>query len=348
MATRVLTAFAISPCAGIGGAVATEVYFAHERAQRVGWWTLTTSIGPPCAPLIFGWVVDYLGTNWVFWILAMINFCQFLAYVAVNLESRYVGRHQQPETGTEETTYGSLRHQSRVSYRRIDNTPWSSRQIYSCIFVLRHADVALVIFAVTMMTAFLNISMIVEIPAVLGQKFNLSGGQIGLQCLGPIIGSLVGEQIGGRTSDYIIRRHYRRSGKHNYALRLHLTHIAWAAAVAGTITFYVQTERAHVDEWNVTPLIGAGVAWFGAQILITTLITFAVDCHRDDAMDITMLSNLTRHVWGFVSIPFACYEVIALIWHFFINRLLLFSFPRCSPTWDSLGQVAYLGYYWLL
>ena len=294
IATRILASIAICPCAGIGGAVATEIYFAHERAQRVGWWTLTVSIGPPLAPLIFGWVVDRVGPDWVFWILAMINFGQFVAYLAFNAESRYPNRHQQPAGSTDQNAVVPRKRQSRLSYRRLSKEPFNLRELYSCFLTLQYPTVALVIFATTIMFGFVNVSLIIEIPHVLGEKFQLTGGQIGLQCLGPIVGAVIGEQIGGRFSDFLIRRHFQRTNN-----------LAWAAAIAGTVTFYVQTQRAHHGEWNVTPVIGAGIAWFGSQILLTTMITFAVDCHRESAMGITVLSNLTRHFWGFVSAPSA-------------------------------------------
>lgn len=302
MVTRVLAAAFICPCAGIGGAVATELYFAHERARRIGWWTLTVSVGPPLGPLVMGWVVDRAGSDWVFWVLAMINFGQFLVYLALNAESKYPERHLSTSTSDDTPTSASwVKKQSRLSYPRLNGAPWTLRELYSCFLVLQHLDVAVVMFAVTVMFAFVNVSMILEIPHVLGEKFELTGGQIGLQCLGPIIGALIGEQVGGPLSDFIILRRFKRTGRHNYSSRLNLTHLAWPAAVAGTVTFYVQTQRAHKGEWNVTPLIGAGVAWFGSQILLTTMITFAVDSHREVASDITLLSNLTRHVWGFVS-----------------------------------------------
>jgi MFS family permease len=300
MLTRALAAIAICPCAGIGGGVATELYFAHERARRIGWWTLTVSVGPPLAPLVMGWVVDRAGPEWVFWVLAIVNFGQFLAYLTLNAESKYPEWHL-TTSNNDETSMSVTKNQSRLSFRRLNDAPWTLRELYSCFLVLRHLDVAVVIFTITIMFAFVNISMILEIPSVLGEKFELTGGQIGLQCLGPIIGAFIGEQVEGPLSDLIIRQRFKCTGRRNYSNRLSLTYLAWPAAVAGTVIFYVQTQRAHHGQWNVTPLIGAGIAWFGSQIVLTTMITFAVDSHREVATDITLLSNVTRHVWAFVS-----------------------------------------------
>ena len=43
--TRLLVAFFISPAIAISSAVVTETFFAHERAQKMGIWTLMVTLG---------------------------------------------------------------------------------------------------------------------------------------------------------------------------------------------------------------------------------------------------------------------------------------------------------------
>jgi MFS family permease len=43
--TRVLTAFIISPAVAIGSVVVTETFFAEERGQKMGLWTLMATVG---------------------------------------------------------------------------------------------------------------------------------------------------------------------------------------------------------------------------------------------------------------------------------------------------------------
>lgn len=81
MSTRILTAILICPPLGIGSGVVTELFFRREHAQKLGWWTLLLTIGIPLGPFIMGFVVQHLRVNWIFGILAIINFCQFLGYL---------------------------------------------------------------------------------------------------------------------------------------------------------------------------------------------------------------------------------------------------------------------------
>jgi MFS family permease len=59
MTSRILTAVFICPPLGIGSGVVTELFFKHERAQKMGWWTLMTTLGTPLGPFLMGFVVQH-------------------------------------------------------------------------------------------------------------------------------------------------------------------------------------------------------------------------------------------------------------------------------------------------
>jgi hypothetical protein len=146
-------------------------------------------------------------------------------------------------------------------------------------------------------------------PIAFGEKFHLNPQQIGLQFLGLIIGSVLGEQISGPVSDLMQRRRERQlhaRGIQRYVSptpRLWFSYLGFVTVIVGILIWGVRIAQATEGKWNVTPLVGAGIAAFGNQIVTTTLITFAVDCHRSRAGDIGVLVNLIRQVWGFIS-PF--------------------------------------------
>jgi hypothetical protein len=47
------------------------------------------TMGTPAGPFFRGFVVKYIGITWIFWIYAIINFAQFLAYLAIGAETLY-------------------------------------------------------------------------------------------------------------------------------------------------------------------------------------------------------------------------------------------------------------------
>jgi len=65
----------------------------------------------------------------------------------------------------------------------------------------------------------------------------------------------------------------------------------------------VRIDQAPEGHWNVTPIIGAGIAAAGNQIVTTVLITYAVDSYPEEAGSIGVFITLVRQLWGFLG-PF--------------------------------------------
>jgi hypothetical protein len=309
MATRVLASICISPALGIGGAVATELFFSRERAQKLGWWTLMTTLGTPGGPFIMGFVVQHLGVRWIFWILAIINMCQFIGYVCLGGESLY-----RPDRHADDAIdEGKLQHTRTISYRltlfqRIDPSPVTAWTFLSPFQLTTKLSVIVPACAYAVVFSYANIALIVEMPILFGEKFHLNAQQIGLQYIALIIGSVIGEQVSGPLSDWAQRRSDRalksiHRGHVRATHRLWFSYVGFATVIGGLLIWGIRIEQAAVGAWNVTPLVGAAIAAFGNQVITTTLIAYAVDCHRDRAMDIGVLINLIRQVWGFVG-PF--------------------------------------------
>ena len=55
--------------------------------------------------------------------------------------------------------------------------------------------------------------------------------------------------------------------------RLWLSHLGFVTVIVGLIVFGVQLQNATPMQWNVTPIVGAGIAAFGNQIVTTVLVT---------------------------------------------------------------------------
>jgi hypothetical protein len=100
--------------------------------------------------------------------------------------------------------------------------------------------------------------------------------------------------------------------------RIWSSYIGFLCAIIGFIIFGVQLQNTPRLHWNVTPLIGVGIAAFGNQVITTSLVTCkksrssvrtrhtltvvdAVDCHHEYAANIGVFFNFFRSTWGFVS-----------------------------------------------
>ncbi|KAI3332086.1 MFS general substrate transporter [Xylariaceae sp. AK1471] len=289
---RAIAAFFISPAAAIGSAVVQEMYFSHQRGYYMGIWTMFVTLGVPVAPFIFGFVALRVGYRWIYWTLAITNAVHLILYFLLSSESRYV-RGQEKQEAT--TSYA----RNLLRFRRIDRTPitvWDFAHplrlaVFPCVLV------PAVAYAVTFNLA--SVFPTIEIPQLYVELFELNTQEVGLQNLAVIIGTVLGEQIGGFCSDRWMKR---RRGSPAPEFRLWLTYSGYALVIGGVTLFLVQLQNAG-HSYNVTPTVGAGIAAAGNQIVTTVLVTYAVDCHREEAAAIGVFITFVRQIWGFIG-PF--------------------------------------------
>lgn len=190
--------------------------------------------------------------------------------------------------------------------RRVPLNPWD---FVHPLTLLARPCVVLPACAYAMIFLFGSILPSIEIPQIWPEKFGSDTQEVGLQYISLIVGSILGEQVGGHLSDRWMWYHrQRRSRNHNPKapapeLRLWISHIGIALTVCGVVVFLVQTENSPSKHWNVTPLIGAGIAAAGNQIVTTVYVTYAVDCCTSEAASVGVLITLIRQLWGFIG-PF--------------------------------------------
>lgn len=291
MATRVLTAFLISPPIGNGSGVVTELCEPEHRAQKLGWWTLMTTIGTPAGPFLMGFVVQHIGVQWIFWIFTMINFGQFLLYLAIGDETIYNPENERRSNGFLE----------KLRPRKISSHSLKLQDFIAPFALAQYPRVLIAACAHAITFCYANIAIIVEMPIAFGQRFHFNAQQIGLQFIAVIIGCVLGEQVSGPMSDWFLKWMRRTKGQSCPADRLWLSYIAFSTIFAGLLTWGFQLQ--HATEWNVTPCVGAAIASFGNQMQTTILTTFAVESKKERAAQVGILVNVCRQVYGFVRLP---------------------------------------------
>lgn len=81
---RILQGVAVSPVECLPSATIAEIFFLHERAFRIGIYTLLLLGGKNLVPLVSAAVIQSLGWRWVFWVVAIIvGFCGILLFLFV-------------------------------------------------------------------------------------------------------------------------------------------------------------------------------------------------------------------------------------------------------------------------
>jgi hypothetical protein len=234
--------------------------------------------------------------QWIYRILAITNFVQFILYFFLSHETLYM-RH----TALPPSTLSRI---PSVAFKQVSASPLSAADFWRPLTLVTYPNILLPTIAYTLVFSFAGILMTVEIPQIFTPAFHFNSQQIGLQFIGMIIGSILGEQIGGRGSDFIMRPKKAASASsvpRRPEHRIWLSYPGFVCVVVGLVVFCVQTDKAaEKGRWDVTPIVGIAIAGFGNQIITTVLTTYCVDCHAEVAGSIGVFINLVRSTWGFI------------------------------------------------
>jgi MFS family permease len=84
LVARIFQGFAVSSVECLPSASIAEIYFLHEKAYRLGIYTLLLLGGKNLVPLVSATIIDKMGWRWVFWIVAIVvAFCSCLLFLFV-------------------------------------------------------------------------------------------------------------------------------------------------------------------------------------------------------------------------------------------------------------------------
>lgn len=231
----------------------------------------------------------------MFWVLAIVNGVQFVLYLFFGPETRYLGGSAEGISDFKA---------QYLSFRRIDPTPLTFREFLHPLSMAKRPSVMIPACAYAMVFLFGSVMITVEVPQLVQVKFGLNAEQLGLQFIGVIIGTVLGEQIGGTMSDiWMSRRARKTQHRPEPEYRLWLGYPGVILTIVGVIVFLVTIQEAKADHWVVSPLIGTAIAAFGNQLVTTVMVTYAVDCYPEDSGSVGVFITFVRQMWGFIG-PF--------------------------------------------
>ena len=238
------------------------------------------------------------GWTWIYWTLAITNGVQFILYFFLSPETIYV--RNRPVANE---SHSAFRRQY-LNFGKIGPFPLKAKDFWMPLTLFIYPNILLPTIAYTMVFGFASVLITVEIPQLFGPKYRFNAQEIGLQFIGLIIGSVLGEQLGGRGSDYWMARKSTRSRRPEPEYRLWLSYFGYLTVIIGLVVFVEQLRRAVT--YNVTPIVGIAIAGFGNQLITTVLVTYTIDCHHEHSASIGVFINIVRSTWGFIGtrVPF--------------------------------------------
>lgn len=299
---RAVNAFFLSPASSIGSAVVAETFLKKDRGKYIGVWMVMITLGVPVGPLIFGVVTYKAGFRLIFWILAIINGVQLVLYFFFGPETLFIRSEDDapPQMNEKRQTFKS----KYLNFRRINPRRLSVADYVEPLKMVARPCAVLPALSYSVVFLFGSIIITIEIPQLFESKFELNTAQLGLQFIGVIVGSLLGEQVGGVLSDVWMRMWTKKRGiRPPPEFRLWLSYAGYVLTIVGVAVFLVTTEEAPAGKWTVVPVVGTAIAAAGNQVVTTVLVTYAVDSAAEKAASVGVFVSLARQVIGFIG-PF--------------------------------------------
>lgn len=296
MTTRFLVAIFISTGGAVGSCIVADLSFGHERGKKNGWWSLGYILGTPGGPFFMGFIQQHVGTKWIYFTFAILNFLQFICYL-FSKETVYIKPNDSNKTkvGKLVKFFGFYKTTNKLFSWRLFCGPFKQALDYK---------VTLVVIAATVVFSYANIVLIVETPQIFGPLFSLDAQQLSLQYIAIIVGSIIGELLAGPLSDWWMKFCIKkRGGRKVIADRLWVSYYGYICVIVGLMVWGVYLYKAQKGHWVFTPLIGSAIAAAGNNIVTTVLVVYAIDTNPAKAADTGLYFNFIRMAFGFVG-PF--------------------------------------------
>lgn len=229
MAARFFQGFGVSPGATVGMAVVGDLFFEHERGQKLGLWVLAIDAGLLVGPIIGGFM-DLVSAEWIQWLTAILFALLLVLELALMSETLYPRNYmlaKMPMTNSTNSIDVEMlgrekNDQTDVDLERTKNLlfinikpvpgmrhpkPWDS--VIRFILTFKYPVVVIGVLIYCFAWYWWILSIITMLPAA----YPLYSPQIqGLLFLGLLLGTLFSELFfSGRLSDLIVMKLARKN-----------------------------------------------------------------------------------------------------------------------------------------
>ncbi|KAL5403204.1 hypothetical protein PMIN03_010079 [Paraphaeosphaeria minitans] len=351
MAARFFQGFGVSPAATVGLAILNDIFFEHQRGQKMGLWVLAIDLGLLVGPLIGGFI-GLVSHTWIQWLCVILFGAILVAEIAFLPETLYPRNFMlaQESSGA---AIAVIDDEKRGSAEGIDNMaskdavnrtkklaflnikpvpalkhpkPWDSLLRFLMMFKF------LAVTITTMVFCYGWYWFILAVTTMFPVAYAQYSPQIqGLLFLGLIIGSLVSELFfSGALSDRIVLKAAKaNNGIRTAESRLWLAYPAILLTSVGLIVWGISVERNY--HWMVGQV---GTALFGAGVQMGNTVTtsYIVDCYPLQAMSIVTFYSVHLNLSAFISpffiVPWV--DTAGFAWTFAGQGIIMFFF--CLPA----------------
>ncbi|KAK3356315.1 major facilitator superfamily domain-containing protein [Lasiosphaeria hispida] len=335
MAARFFQGLGVSPASNVGLAVINDVFFAHERGQKLGLWVLAIDMGLLLGPLIGGFV-SLAGHEWVQWLSAILLAVILIAEVVFLPETLYPRRlmlSEGKEMGSE--AGNGLRRTKKLGWGNVKPLPGMKHpRVYDTLVrfvkMWKYGVVSVAVLTFCFGWYWWVLSVVTLVPIAYGETYPEAHIQ-GLLYLGLIVGTLISEVLcSGRLSDHIVVKLAKSNNNQKTPeMRLWLAYPAAVLTALGLIVWGISIDQGyHFMVGQVAfALFGAGI-----QMGNTAICSYVVDAYPMQTMATmtfyAVMLNMSAFVDPFFIVPWV--ENVGFTWTFAGHAIITAFF--CIPV----------------
>ncbi|KAI0447628.1 putative MFS transporter [Xylaria telfairii] len=333
---RFICGFTASGPMVVGGGTIADLYDVEERGKAIAMFGLGPLLGPVIGPVIGGFVAEYLGWRWTFWlILILAGVVSLLAVPLMRETFEAVLLERKAAKLRKSTTNMNL-------HARSDNknlTPGQSlaRAIKRPVKLLFLSPI---VFLLCLYGAFmfgLAYILFTTFPAVFEEQYGFGPGISGLSYLGLGVGMIISIGLFGVLSDKLL--HQPRGGTvARPELRLIL--MIWSSPVVPIGFFWYGWSAESHTHW-IVPILGTLVIGLGSFLILLPAQLYLVDAFGPEAAASVLAVNVVlRSLFG-AFLPLAgppLYDSLGLGWGNSVLAFIALAFVPVPFLFYKYGE----------
>ncbi|CAI2167169.1 4383_t:CDS:2 [Funneliformis geosporum] len=297
-----------------------------QLGNAFGFFYLFPIIGPLMGPVIGGYVTEYFGWRWIFWLMAIMGII-VLILIFFFVPETYPKR--KPNTTITTTSVSSSSPNS--SNRKFINP-------FAPLSLFRYPNLSIIILYLSILLSFIYLQGAL-IPIEFSKGYNLTAAKLGLMFLSPALGYMFGSVIGGRYADYFLKNAKRTAliaqrkeiekiiekDENNMIIlesiqvepeiRIHGT---WLGSIIVSISFLAFSWLLEYRVSIIFPIIFMFLGGFGQLLAFTTVFTYLVESFPTQSAsinsDLTFSRQLVAGLLSLFSVPID--EALGVGWTF--------------------------------
>ncbi|KAH8804875.1 major facilitator superfamily domain-containing protein [Xylogone sp. PMI_703] len=289
--SRVIVGVGCSAGVSLGGLVVKDMFFVHERGRKIGIWTMCFAVSPYIAVVLDGIITLYAGWRWMMW-LTFLLWCPMIILSVVCLpESLYYRENLSIQPVPEMESYIH-----RLRLRKF-NGNLTLKSFYKPFLLWKYPSIMFPAIYYGNLFGFCAFGTLGILPLAFVEIYGFGPLEQGLMAIPLLIGTVLGEPLGGPLSDWMVNHLAKKNNGIRYPEQR--LRALWFGAPLVSVGLMMFALFLHFKVHWVGPCFAIIIFSVGMQVVLTVVVTYAVDCYENLAGEIGLISNVGRQLFSF-------------------------------------------------